>query len=278
MDTSRRVCDIQFSLVIALASASSLADPEIARQLYVSRRNRRRRRHDNDFIVAPCVDSLQQWATVPESSFTTIRGSFEARHQLRDLAVNIIDEVSSHNIPVVWALQDLEESTKNSASDSSSFTKKGQYTTKDVLKHIISQLLQQNHTLLNERSMGLNIARFQSAKTEKQWFNLLGPVLEGLNAVYIVIDVDVLASAVMMEHVWPEAFVAVFEQLRQRNVRTKVKVAFLSSGGTRNAPLLGTKGRYCVDLPKIKSGRIEKRFYTRKSRKRFQKQPKLLTE
>lgn len=276
LDTSRRVCDIQFSLIIGLVSASSLADPETVRQFYSLRRNRRRRRHDNGAILAPCLKSLQQWANAPECSVSTIRGSFEARHRLRDLAVNIIDEVSSHNIPVVWALQNTGHSTRNSTTDSLSPFETGQYTTRDVLKHLVSQLLQQNHTLLNERSMGLNIARFQSATTEKQWFDLLGSGLEGLCAVYIIIDVDVLASAVTTESIWPEAFVVLFNQLRERNIRTKVKVVFLNGGGTRNTPLLGSKGRYCVDLPKMKSGRIEKRFNIRKSRNKFQRQPKLL--
>lgn len=269
MDTSRRVCDIQFSLIVGIALVSPLGNPEVARQLYVSRRNRRRRRIENDHVVVSSVESLQQWANAQECSFTTIRGYFEARHHLRDLAVNMIDEVSSHNIPVVWALQCKEGPTADSASHL--------YTTKDVLKHIFSQLLQQNHTLLNEKSVGLNIARFQIATSEDQWFSLLGSVLEGLNTVYVVIDVEVLASAVLPEQVWPEAFVVLFDQLRLRNVSTKVKVAFLSSGGTQNESLLGSKGMYCVDVPKVKSGRIEKKLHNTKVRRRSGRQARLIT-
>jgi predicted nucleotidyltransferase len=276
MDTSRRVCDIQFSLIVNLASAHAMADQQLVRQLYASRRNWRKQKHNSDFIVASCANSLQQWATAPNCSLTTIRGGFEARHHLRDLAVNVIEEISSHNIPIAWALGGREGLTDNLEPQVTHVYETRRYTTTDVLKHIVSQILQQNHTLLNERSVGLNIARFQSATTEAQWFSLFGSVVEGMDAVYIIIDIDVLVSAAPTETIWPEAFVNIFQQIRVRNIRTMVKVAFLSARGARNASLLGSKGKYCVDLPKIKSGRIEKKIHSPKFKRRSQRQTNVL--
>ncbi|XTI82906.1 hypothetical protein V2W45_1464303 [Cenococcum geophilum] len=123
----------------------------------------------------------------------------------KTLEADVIDSISVTNNPVVWALN----SGNNTTID---------YTPIDVLKQIVSQALQQNHTLLNERSAALNAARFQSAVTENEWFSLVGSALEGLQTIYIVIDLEVIAHAISTDTSWSEAFLQLFDEFQARSV------------------------------------------------------------
>jgi hypothetical protein len=237
-----------------------LPDPEKSRQFYASRRNRQR--HCNNQVISSCIEKLQDWAEEQSSSVISLCGSFQTRHHTRDLAVDIIGEVAAHNMPVAWALQSRDAPSSD-------------YTTADVLKQIISQLLQHNHTMLNERSAALSAARFHSATTEKQFFGLLGSVLEGLNSVYIVIDVEVLVSALETESSWSEAFTILFEGLEQRNIKTNVKVAFVSFRANRRDHISGCDERHRIDLPRIKSGRIEKISFHRRRKTKHRQMSKM---
>lgn len=49
----------------------------------------------------------------------------------------------------------------------------------DVLKQLVLQALRIDQSMLNERACALSAARFQSARTEAQWFDLLGSVIPG---------------------------------------------------------------------------------------------------
>jgi hypothetical protein len=123
-------------------------------------------------------------------------------------------------IQVVWSLSAKAEGTV------------GWRSPVDVLKQLCLQVLQLNHSLLNEQSPILNAARFQSARTEFDWFELLGSVLEGLPQIYIVVDAEVLSKEFSSQISWPEAFLQLFKRLQETFCKTIVKVVLVSLGHT----------------------------------------------
>lgn len=102
----------------------------------------------------------------------------------------------------------------------------------DVLKQLVLQILRLNHSLLDEQSTTLNAARFQSAKTESEWFQLLGAVLKGIPEVYIVIDAEVLNREFSSQTSWPREFFRIFDHLQTEGRKTCVKVVLASFGSS----------------------------------------------
>jgi len=152
-----------------------------------------------------------------QSSLIVFRGSFRARNVLNNFVADTIDLIVDANIPAVWVLQ-----TRND----------GQYSSVDILKQLVLQVLQQNHTLLNESSASLNAARYQSATTEDEWFSLLGSVLVGLAQIYIIVDAEMLNSSIDGRITWASAFQKLFDELERRGVDTVVKVAIIGYKAT----------------------------------------------
>ncbi|KAJ3537715.1 hypothetical protein NM208_g6198 [Fusarium decemcellulare] len=220
IDTNRKISEVQFSQILTFMSDSVLPDPFTMRQYYASRRNRRRRIDAGKNQLSLDSTQLQQWGARTESSQLLVQGSFKSRHLTRDFAIDMIDLIVDAGVPVAWALDpDRQPGTA--------------FTSMDVLKYVASQVLKLNHTMLNERSASLNAARFQSISTEAEWFSLLGAVLEGLQQIYLVIDLELLNRAVTPEVSWLTEFPRLFESLVARNIRTVVKVAFSFDQGTK---------------------------------------------
>lgn len=102
----------------------------------------------------------------------------------------------------------------------------------DVLKQLVLQALQLNHSLLSEQSISLNAAQFQSAMTEADWFKLLGLVLTGLQNIYIVVDAEILSREFSNNLFWPGAFLKLFDDLKARSCDAVVKVVLISFGAS----------------------------------------------
>ncbi|KAK8250827.1 hypothetical protein HDK77DRAFT_439436, partial [Phyllosticta capitalensis] len=214
IDTSERVCDIQLSQIMAF-TASSSNNPDQARLYYASMRSLRRRRKGIEPSIFQHSKNLKSWGSSPESSIIHVVGSFQVRHVARDFAADMIDLVSEAKIPVVWALQQQGKATD-------------EYTAVDVLKGLVSQVLTQNQTLLNEKSASICATKFQSARTESEWFSLLGHALNGLKDVCFVIDIEAMGLRDADQPSWADAFDALFQALRTHSVPTKVKVVLVS--------------------------------------------------
>jgi len=97
-----------------------------------------------------------------------IKGSYLTRLETKDFAADLVALLRGIKIQVVWSLSAKAEGTLCWRSPV------------DVLKQLVLQILQLNHLLVDAQSPILNAARFQSARTEGDWFELLGSVLEGL--------------------------------------------------------------------------------------------------
>ncbi|KAK7513715.1 uncharacterized protein IWZ02DRAFT_478364 [Phyllosticta citriasiana] len=215
LDTNERVCDIQLSQIMAFTetSSSSCGSSDHTFLFYASTRNRRRRREGTQTSFFQNSQNLKAWGTNPESSVVLVSSSYRNCHIARDFAADMIELVRETSIPVAWALR-LKTSQE--------------YTAVDMLKGLVSQVLKQNEALLNEKRASVCASKYHSARTEKDWFNLLGHALNGLKDVCFVIDLEAMGLREADQPSWPDAFTGLFEALRSHNVPTRVKVVFVS--------------------------------------------------
>ena len=218
LDTNRRVCEIQFSQILTFTASTTLLDPEESFRYSIAMSNRRRSRRINDSDPIWKSPKMQAWASARGSSLTMIKGNSATRHQAKDFAADMVHLLRTTNTPTVWVLNTSRETSSTAP------------TTIDVLKQITLQVLKINSTLLDERSLSLNAARFQSACSESDWFNLLSSALTGLPLIYIVIDIDTVTSTLPYKFCWLAAFYRLFEDLSTRGIFTPIKVILISYG------------------------------------------------
>lgn len=218
LDSRRRTCEIQFSQILSFTAATSLPNPEEVFRSSVFLSNRRRLRHKA--VVHPSWRSqkLKEWAASKSSSVIIVRGSCLTRHETKDFATEIVVLLRSLKIPVIWTLSAKTEGNLDWRSPI------------DVLKQLVLQVLHVNHSLLKEQSSTLNAARFQSATTEADWFELLGLVLDGIPQVYIVVDAEILSRDFSSQISWPDTFFKIFQDMAARESKTIVKIVLISFG------------------------------------------------
>ncbi|KAF2472742.1 uncharacterized protein BDR25DRAFT_341607 [Lindgomyces ingoldianus] len=220
IDTNRRVCEIQFSQILTFVHASPFESPEEIRHFYTSVRNRHRQRDKFYSGNLQATPGLRDFGTGPTSSQIIVSSSFRTRHLAKNFAVDVIDHLDSTETPVVWVLH----------KPPFDHGERKPITTIEVVKQLVYQILQKNPTLLSERSLSLNAVRFQSARTENDWFALLGSVLAGLKHLYIIVDTAIFndIEEKQLAAIWLEHFRKLFKEIRNRASCTVVKVVFIN--------------------------------------------------
>ena len=184
-DLQDRFTEVQISQTLSFCSSSILPHPEESFR-YNQDLRKRRRPYSNALQTAPSrFNKLNAWASSNSSSILICQGTILSRHDIRDLALDIVELLRQSSIPVIWALG--KAVTSNDAKA----------TSVDILKSLILQVL-----MLSPQSRRLNASQFQSAVTEAHWLQLLHVVLTGLQRVYIVIDLEVLGSNHATEASW----------------------------------------------------------------------------
>lgn len=211
----------QLTQATSMLSVGSLIDPVKSLQCSVFMRSRRRVMLStaiDPFWLAPKV---QSWNSAKNSSLVMIKGTFKSRFQIKDFCTNVVELLNNSQIPVVWVLKTIDAAAEQNIS------------TVDLLKCLISQVLRLNHSLQTNFAMSNRLRKFRHATTEKDWFNLLGSVLEGLPRLYIVIDIEILSASLASftkGFSWPSAFLDLFQDLSDRGLNTVVKVVLVSYG------------------------------------------------
>lgn len=159
------------------------------------------------------------------SSLIMIKGSFKTRFEAKDFCVEVIELLKEAKVPALWVMkwnyQEQTPSQKPSAID--------------LLKHLTSQALSLAAKYQTEQSLALSTARFHSAVSEDEWFALLGSIIGSISHTCLVIDVETLSShfSNMRDGFsWPVAFLKLFEQLKDRGLKTVVKVMMVSYGSS----------------------------------------------
>lgn len=173
----------------------------------------------NSFWRSP---KLRHWSSTGESAISVITGNFHSRFVLRDLCVDITEQLHTAKVPVLLALRVPQE--KDTSANVSS---------NDPLKYLIRQAIRVHHELQTEKSMALGCATFHEATSESEWFQVLEGILADINSpVYILIDLDILdrSFSPIGGFSWVQAFKQSFNALEARGLATKVKVLFISYG------------------------------------------------
>ncbi|KAF5693477.1 hypothetical protein FGLOB1_14385 [Fusarium globosum] len=169
LDTNQMLSDLQFSQIMSHISKGKLGDPLEAFRFNVSLQMRQDRARiygtTNEFWQSP---KLRVWSSAPESKVAIIKGGLHARHALRKFCINIIQQLQSKNVPVVWALR----GPQNNAEE-------GKASTTDLFKHLILQAFKLPQDCITESTMSLQCAQFHRANLEQDWLQLLGCPFEG---------------------------------------------------------------------------------------------------
>ena len=223
LDTNQRVSDLQLSQMLTHTVNSLLADPDTSYRFGVLLRNKHQRglNRTPKFWLSPM---LKDWTISQSSSLIVVKGSYATHSQARDFGINVIEAVQSASIPVLWALHDNSKSVCETIS------------TTDLLKSLVQQAIRVNKNFQNEKLCSSSCARIQSARDEKEWFDILGSVLVGLPLLYIVVNLESLGRnpLAMTEHFsWPLAFLSLFRSLSSRGVATVVKIVLITYGDAR---------------------------------------------
>jgi hypothetical protein len=101
----------------------------------------------------------------------------------------------------------------------------------DLIRYLTLQALRLPKAESTEKTLALSCARFQTACSESEWFQVLESVLGDLgHYVYIIIDLQVLESCPVAGFDWASAILGFFERLAERSSNTKVKVLLLKYG------------------------------------------------
>lgn len=167
------------------------------------------------------TSKFQAWNSATCSSLVMIRGNFGIQTTIKDFLTDAVVCIRQSDVPVIWALKTV---------DLIDF----RMTLVDLLKYLTCQALKLQH-MPTESSLSLNCARFQSARDEKEWFNLLAASLASLKQVYIILDLELLSLKlvdVTGSFSLPAAFSELFKQLAQRSPNIVVKVMLVSYGSS----------------------------------------------
>jgi hypothetical protein len=238
INTNQRLYDLQLSQILAFTSTTSLISPEASLRFCKAMRKKRRSYLRPGPEIQRCAGPLETWASVKASSLIIIQGDLNTRDTTKDIATDVIDLVLKAKIPVIWALNShkLSEFRESIAIE--------------ILKQFVSQALQINTALHDERSASLTAARFQRARTEEEWFDLLGSVIAGLPRLFIIVDVEIFGPQSEDALVWPVAFLLLFQKLALRKVDTRLKVVLASYRTNLRVPVNNKEHISVVSLRK----------------------------
>jgi len=217
INTNRQLSEIQLSQVMTFLSTSVLPSPDAAHNTLLAKRLLRLRETQSQVDSLCHSPTVHAWAKASTSSQIMIHSSFTDRFAVWEFLLHAINTciASPDKIPGVWALDSKGLSPDKVARG-------------DVIKYLASQILQHNRSLMDERSASLSAQRFQSARTERDWFNVLGTVLEGLKLIYVFVDLNLIDKLSGNEQLsWLREFPKLFDNLRERGVKTIVKVVFV---------------------------------------------------
>ncbi|GFF30049.1 hypothetical protein IFM58399_02462 [Aspergillus lentulus] len=213
-DTSKGGPGLNLSNILPSLTIPTLADPEATLRYYAIMCKIRRQKEGDTTCSLRRSRRLQGWAAETRSSLLLVKGSFPTRHLLRDLAADMICLLRKEKSIVAWVLQ--AKSQQQHA-----------HGVVDILKELVSQILQQNPATFTERRASLTARRIRDASTAEDWCSVLGSVLGGINEIYLVIDTEAFADQAK-EYGWSCHFASLFNELQARRITTTVKVMFIS--------------------------------------------------
>lgn len=191
---------------------------------------------------------LRRWSGSQESDMALILGNYQSRTALRNLVVDVVEQLQAARVPALLAPKPVAKvEATNGGNDV-----EGAVGLSDLIRNLVRQALQvlqqqQQHgggEVQTERSMGRFSAQFLGAESPEELFQLLKAVLsEIIGQVYLVVDLGVLGSEQQQASAgndkeggftWLASFLAFFTELSERNnnvsalLKARVKVLLVS--------------------------------------------------
>ncbi|KAI0523917.1 hypothetical protein F5B22DRAFT_592503 [Xylaria bambusicola] len=233
INTNYLLTDIQFSQIMASITDLLLWDPAKMFQYHRSLRDRRSHNSHQSLSTRFWTSSkLFGWFKSGTSDLLIVRGSPQARFSLRNFCVDVIEQLRSSHLPVLFALKVSQGVTEDTPSISVSWA--------DVLKYLLRQALQETHGKQTEKSMSLSCARVHSARSDLEWFQNLEAALSAFEKqVYIVIDLEILDRNLEESNgfSWLPSFLSLFGKLAERRSTTRIKVLLITYGHEICSPM-----------------------------------------
>lgn len=202
----RNICDRGLAdkdIALAIEDAYTALDlnPHIARErskaLQVQRQGRggnRRRCRSHDFVWR----DLGPWAAQSQSSIAMIEGAQQSRDWVEEIAIEATQLVETKSMPVAWALNILPEPGDGEEPR--------RYTAQDIVAQFCLQFLRQNQRRHRQHMLQKCFRISQEANTEVEWFEVFASCIEGLDEVYLILDLDVMDRGTHSTVPWPALF------------------------------------------------------------------------
>lgn len=223
LDTNMRLSDLQFSQIMGALEIRMWEPNTMYEHHHALRRQRLRNGSgaaiSNDFWRSA---KIRHWSTAPESTLAIVSSNFETRFVMRDLCVDIVEQLQQMSTPYVLAMKIPHAPGVPTT-----------LSTNELLRYVVKQAVSLAKRYQSEKSMALSCAKFHDATTGIDWFRLLSSVLEVFHdSVYIIIDLNILerSASHLQTFSWTSAFTSYFADLVARGSSARIKVLFVSYG------------------------------------------------
>jgi hypothetical protein len=225
IDTNHRLTDLQLNQIMEYMSGFRKVDPlkSLSYVSYLCKNHRSKRKplakHDNQFWLD---QKFVKWESQRKSSVIMVKGDYQAKHNVRSFAVNLIHELRDKNFPIIWVLK-----TTGANCEANGIS------VDDILKDMICQGLKLNLSQHSERDMAMSCVQFRSAESLDEWTELLAKVLGNMREIYMIVDieaVDLVRATQLSDFSWITTFQRIFASLNTRGCTTHLRVIIMSYG------------------------------------------------
>ena len=220
LECCHALSDIQFEQAITSVSSACSVDHKSALQASLLFRDKHRFvSHKTKCPPFWLSSELHAWNVSQHSSSITLRAPFKNRFHIRDFCANVIEQLHSARIAVLWVLKPMEQ-TYHSVTE--------------ILKSLIHQALTLDYTSRTDSMFSFQLRRFRDAHSDTDYINLLGSCLERFKLVYIMVDTGAMEPTDVSQ--CKRHLQELSQRLSKGDSSTIVKVMALSYGPDVQSP------------------------------------------
>ncbi|KAI0451736.1 hypothetical protein F5B21DRAFT_527538 [Xylaria acuta] len=224
LNTNSRLTDLQLNGIMDSLTKARKQDPlQLLNrcQYYQMKSQGRTGRRTDPIAVVSRHPKFKAWQSEQGSALIMVKGDYNTGDFVKALSTSAVRALRQHQLPVVWILKPPLRTSDQGIS------------TVELIQDLAHQVLRLNLSLHTEKSLSLSCAKFQTAETPTQWFDLLASVIESLAVLYVVINIE--ATDIRLIHSndgfsWLSSFFSLIKKLRERQAKTTLKVLLLSHG------------------------------------------------
>jgi hypothetical protein len=174
-DQKARICDIQFSRILDVLSASR--SPEDVLQTCQSIARRRHSWRSPGRESAIFIQRLGDWVSMSGSSMFVVETGPRAEARTKDLAVEVTGLLKSTDYAVFWHLSEPTMMQHACTLD-------------NILKYLIYQALRHDSTIVSEDPTLGNIASFQTEHSLAEWLSLTCLIFSKIPKCFVIIETE----------------------------------------------------------------------------------------